>query len=225
MARPSAYITIRCPAHKTAVRGLMGADIPRITAGYGGWKHIAKPRKRGVIEYEGIDALEMQFEMILDAWGEESRITNVDTDLDDLEKMTIPVGLNQPPPVIYVEGKAIPRDKSVPWVITRIEWGTTIRNTEGETKRQTFQMTVVQADMLEHTRAVPKPTRARNPRSPANTRQRTYTWKKTDTWPQVALRLLGDKKLAIKIIDFNKFRPGHKMKAGQKIKVPRVPDK
>jgi hypothetical protein len=223
MARASAYITIRCPAHKTAVRGLMGTDVPRITGGYGGWRQLDKPRKRGTLEYEGIEPLEMQLELILDAWGEESRVTNVDTDLVELEAMTVPVDLNQPPPTVFVDGKAIPRDKSTPWVITAITWGTTIRNTEGETKRQTFQMTLVQADAIEHARTAPKPTRARNPRSPSNTRPRTYTWKKKDTWPQVALKLLGDKKLAIKIIDYNKFRPGHQMKVGQKIKVPRAP--
>ena len=223
--RPSNYIIIRCPDHKSAVVALMGTDVPRITGGYGGWKQIDKPRKRSVIEYQGIAPLEMQLELIFDAWGEDAKITNVDTDLVELEAMTEPLGLNQPPPKVFIEGKAIPRDRSTPWVITSITWGTTIRNTEGETKRQTLQLTLLSADAIEHSRSAPKPTRARNPRSPSNQRKRVYIWRKTDTWPQVALRLMGDKKYAIAIIDHNKFRPGHKMKAGDKIKVPRVPAK
>src|SRR6187397_3354720 len=99
--RPSNYIIIRCPDHKSAVVALMGTDVPRITGGYGGWKQIDKPRKRSVIEYQGIAPLEMQLELIFDAWGEDAKITNVDTDLVELEAMTEPLGLNQPPPKVF----------------------------------------------------------------------------------------------------------------------------
>jgi hypothetical protein len=221
------YITVRCPALKDdngaelSARGLMGTDTPRITGGYGGWNTINRPRKRGSIEYAGINPIEMELEIVFDAWGEDVNITNVDTALAHLERMTIPTGKNLPPPMVYVDSKSVPRPKTTPWVIRNITWGDTIRNSEGETKRQTVQIQFIQADETEYGRLVPKPTKARNPHR--NT-PRTYLWKKGDTWPIVALRLMGDKKYAITIIRANKFRPGHKMKVGQKIKVPRVPD-
>jgi len=218
------YITITCPALKIdpPVKGLMGEDTPRITGGYGGWETIDRPRKRGRIQYKGLSPVEMQLEIVFDAWGEDVAITNVDTALSNLEAMTIPTSNNRPPPRVYIDCKAVPKPRSVPWVITDITWGTTIRNSEGETKRQTVQITFMQANTVEYGRIVPKPTEARNPHRNMPSR---YTWKKGDTWPIVALRLMGDKKYAIKIIDFNNFRPGHAMKVGDKIKVPRVPNK
>jgi hypothetical protein len=222
------YITIKCPALKTEdgkeieIKGVMGEDTPRVTAGYGGWNIIKRPRKRGSIEYEGIEPIRMELEIVFDAWGEDVNITNVDTALSHLDRMTIPTGKNLPPPLVFVDSKSVPKPRITPWVINNITWGTTIRNSEGETKRQTVQIEFIQADETEYGRLVPKPTKARNPHRAL---PRRYTWKKGDTWPIVALRLMGNKKYAITIIRANNFRPGHQMKVGQKIKVPRVPAK
>jgi len=221
------YITLTCPAldkpdKVMVVKGLMGEDTPRITGGYGGWEVVDRPRKRAMIEYKGIEPVELELEIVFDAWGEDVSITNVDTALANLESMTAPTGKNLPPPLVYIECKSVPKPKAVPWVISNITWGTTIRNTEGETKRQTAQITFMQADAKEYGRLVPKPTKARDPH---RNLPRTYTWKKGDTWPIVALRLMGDKKYSTTIIRHNKFRKGHAMKVGDKIKVPRVPDK
>lgn len=221
--QPSAFVTLRCPGLKSSVRALMGEDVPRITGGYGGWDVVDRPRKRGTVEYAGPDPLRMELEIVLDAWGWDIPRTNVNDDLKDLEDMASPRGENRPPPSIKVDGKAIPRDKSMSWVIDNISWGTSIVGTEGQVLRQTAQLQLIQADIFEHARKL-GPTKIRAPRPPARGGRPPYRWKKGDTWARLAQRFMGDSKKAGELARFNKYRLGKNPPVGYIVKVPRHGD-
>lgn len=226
MPRPSSYVLIKCAklGDKGTVHCLMGEEVPRITGGYGGWNVADRPRKRASIEYEGLPPLQMQLEVVLDAWGWDIPRDSVNDDLEALEKMASPLasgGRNAPPPSVTIEGKAIPRDKTVPWVIEDIEWGSTIVGTEGQVLRQTAQLTLLQADVMEHERKL-GPTRIRTPRPPGSQPTSKFHWKKGDTWMKVAKRLMGSAKHATVLARHNGFRRPKKPKVGYKVKVPRV---
>lgn len=214
---PSSYVTITCKELGESIRTLLGEDVPRIVGGYGGWDTIDRPRKRGAVEYAGPGPLQLQLEIVLDAWGWDVLKDNVNTDLLALESMSKPSGANKPPPTVTVTGKAIPQDKSMPWVIDNITWGTTILGTEGQVLRQTAQLDLLQADVAEHMREL-SPTKAR---APVRNPHKPYHWKKGDTWARVAKKLMpGVPYAARKIQKFNGFRPGMTMKVGQLVRVP-----
>jgi hypothetical protein len=220
----AAFITISSPDLKGENNGpviaLMGADLPRITGGYGGWNVVDRPRKRGAVEWEGPEPLRMELEIVLDAWDYAYPLNNIHDDLLAIERMASPVGVNLPPPTVHVSGKVIPRTTAVPWVIENIVWGTAINGTQKQVLRQTAKITFLQADLLEHQREL-SPTKARAPRPPGLASRKPYKWKQGDTWPRVAHKLMPKVKYAArKIQKFNGFRPGMKMKVGQLVRIP-----
>lgn len=233
MAHPSHFVKFKCgaiPAPKNEFEALMGTDVPRITGGYGGWQVVDHPRRRGGIEWVGVQPMEMQLELVFDAWVKDERErTDIDEQLSILEMMAKPYSKPgdkpdpcAPSPEITVEGKAMPRGKAVPWVITDLDWGSTIYNTEGDMLRSTVQVTLLQANSAEYGRPKANPTEARNMTPPGHVRGGVVRWKKTDTWAKLAQKYMGNKKHALKLMQHNGYRKGQKVKVGTVIRFPRI---
>lgn len=232
MAHPSHFIKFTCaaiPAPKNEFEALMGTDVPRITGGYGGWEVVDHPRRRGSIEWVGVEPMEMQLELVFDAWAKSDRErTDIDEQLSILEMMAKPYSKTEKPdptatsPEVHVSGKAMPRVKAMPWVITNLTWGSTIYNTEGDMLRATVGVTLLQADQAEYKRPGANPTEARNIRPPGHVRGGVYRWKKGDTWAKIAQRFMGSKKHATELMRFNKKRKGDKIKVGFVVRFPRI---
>jgi LysM repeat protein len=207
--------------------GLCGPNPPKIVSGYGGWEVINRPRKRGTIEWGGVEPLRMRIDFLLDAWGYDTAYDNVNDAVEILDTMASPVKEGVPPPIVRVTGSTVPRGRDVQWVIEELDWGDTIYNTEGDILRQEALVTLLQADAAEHLRKLspskkrqqrPKPRRSGQP--VGHVRGGVYRWKKGDTFGKLAERFMGGAKYAAQLMRFNNIRDPKTVRVGDIIRFP-----
>ena len=221
------YVRFISPPIEKEMTGLCGPNPPKISAGYGGWEVIERPRKRGSVEWNGIAPLEMRIDFLLDAWGFDTKYDNVNDAVEVLERMASPVKEGVPPPWLNVTGNTVPRGKNVKWVIQELDWGDTIYNSEGDILRQEVLVVLLQADAAEHLRNLSpskkrqqKPPPGRTGKPVGHVRGGVYRWKSGDTFARLAARFMGDAKYAAQIMRFNGIRDVRTVKVGTIIRFP-----
>jgi hypothetical protein len=150
---PAGKLEFRSNIPRHSVVCWMGNDPPKISAGYGGWEVVERPRRAGLTQWTGREPFQVQISIVLDGWIDRQPI---DYQIDRLERMAMPY--KKEPPVIMVIGGAMPH-AGLDWVIETIDWGDAIKNTDGETLRQEGVVTLrsyIAADKIQLSAAAKK---------------------------------------------------------------------
>ena len=99
----------------------LGGEGSKVTAGYGGWTIVNRPRRTGVTHWNGRQPYEMSIAIVIDGFSDRDAI---EAECFTLEQMALPWG--KQPPVIEIVSNSVPHT-DLDWVITNIEWGNSIR--------------------------------------------------------------------------------------------------
>jgi hypothetical protein len=132
-------VRITCGDPELVLAGWLGPDSPKFTGGIGGWIVTPRPRQIGMVTYEGVEPLELSFQMILDnilvPFGKDTKkkyrrrpradFHSLEPDLRDLMDVLRGDGESDPG-IVRVEG--IPSQiVGKRWVIRNVEFGDAIR--------------------------------------------------------------------------------------------------
>lgn len=92
-----------------------------IPSGYGGWIVVSRQRRVGLTQWNGKDPLRLVVPILFEGYkkgvGQELAISH-------LSRMALPPSDGGEPPVITVDGDAIPSPGPDQWVIENLQWGT-----------------------------------------------------------------------------------------------------
>lgn len=135
------HVTITSQSPALRVRGLMDADAPVITQGYGGFDEIARPGRRSIVTWSGAPPYRMSLALVLDGWRLRE---SVDADCVALERMATMLRAYQSPPKVRVRGVAVPKS-GLDWRIDELAWGDVLRDKAGTRLRQRVALVLVQA--------------------------------------------------------------------------------
>ena len=119
---PLGYVQIICSDPHVTLQPRLADTRVDVTAGYGGWSEIARPRRRPISFWLGSPGLRMSLPIIFDGYASRS---SVETSIASLEKLATPSGtysFNPPVITLNARGKLVPhQDKQ--WVIDALQWG------------------------------------------------------------------------------------------------------
>jgi hypothetical protein len=124
-------VRITCGDPDLRIDGWLGPDSPKYTGGFGGWNITPRPRQVGMVTFDGIEPITLEFQMLWDGIvgpGRHRRPRehpeSVEPYLRDL--LAVVRGDSESEPgIIRIEG--IPSLPAKRWVITNIEFGDAIR--------------------------------------------------------------------------------------------------
>lgn len=124
----AAWVTLISANPSLMVSPLLDGSAPIITGGYGGWVEVPRPRRKALLDWQGISPLKLTFGMIFDAF--DSAPSNVEQDCLDLERMAMSGPNNQRPPTVKIsDGGKMPH-ADLTWVVSNLTWGDQIRERE-----------------------------------------------------------------------------------------------
>jgi hypothetical protein len=106
-----------------------------VSAGYGGWQEVERPRRVSVVTWQGLPLKRMSIPILFDNFAD-GHGTPVENDIDRLVALAMP-SQGEPPPHIKFEvsGRHVP-NAGVTWVIESLDWGDGLMNTQGNRTRQ-----------------------------------------------------------------------------------------
>lgn len=202
----------------------LGADPATPTGGAGGWAKIARPRRKSLTEWQGVEGYEMPIPVIFDRFRENR---SVEGQITRLERMAKKREGEAQPPIVRIRGP-VPHT-NLEWVIQDIEWGAMERRArDGQRTRQFATIVLWQyiaADLvLERKKSPAKDSRDRNrDRGKGDGKgqsRRTYTVRRGDTLSSIAARELGSASKWSKIADLNNIRDPKNLRVGQVLRLP-----
>lgn len=202
-----------------------------VSAGYGGWSRVARPRKKAQTEWVGRDSLSLEIEFLLDAYADNDGLFVIGQERA-LERLA-GLDINDPePPLCRITSRPaalIPHNfhhaSQVKWFVETIAWdkGSIESNSVGNHTRigGTFVITqFVEDERLSSLTSVERRKKASGGGRGAT--RKTYTVKTGDTLSKIAARsdVYGDASKWKKIGDANGIRDPKKVRVGQVLKIP-----
>jgi hypothetical protein len=216
------YVVFAAYTFKLQVRVLLGANGGQISAGYGTYTDITRPRNVSLLSFTGRTAYEMTIDVVFNGMpNANGNGKSVEQPIADLETLAIRGKGMISPPQIKLFGP-VPHTE-LEWVITAIDWGDAVRrNKDGVRLLQYATVTV-------HEWLGDPYLKAARPAGKAD--GVTFQWyalKKTDDLKGIAKRLLGKPSYWPQIVAINPGMHGYKLpqphfKVGDRIRVPKNP--
>jgi hypothetical protein len=121
----------------------LGDGRPDVTAGYGGWAEVARPRRRPLTVWTGSPGLRMTLPILLDGFLDGR---SVERDIANLEKLSLPTAADGAPPRIRLvaRGGAVPHQDRV-WIVDSLAFADgAIMNKAGDRTRQPATLSLLE---------------------------------------------------------------------------------
>jgi len=227
------YITLISTDPPVAVRALRGDTPPVPVGGFGGWSLVARPRRKSLTQWQGIDPFQLQLSLVLDGVrGDRS----VEADCLTLEQMAQPVGPRLAPPVVTVVG-VVPHPE-LDYVIGDgnagggLSWDAApIYSRSGYRIQQKVTVTLLEYVAADRVAATPAAARARQASAASSASAaaaaggkapaaRAYTVRSGDTLTSIAARLLGSASRWTELATLNGVADPYTLVIGGQVKLP-----
>lgn len=217
----AAWVTLISANPSLMVSPLLDGTAPVVTSGYGGWVEVARPRRKALLDWQGVSPLRLSFGMIFDAF--DSAPDNVEQDCIDLERMAMMGANNQRPPTIRIsDGGKMPHS-DVTWVIDTLTWGDQIRERETGNRLRAV-VSIVLVELVEDgiIGKLSPATSARNASSirGGNATPVRIVVKKGDTLTSLAAYYLGSADKWKQLATANGLRDSKGLVVGSQLRIP-----
>lgn len=240
------HVIFDCDDPPTHLVTLLGPERPDVSAGYGGWAEVERPRRTTVTTWTSQPARRMSLNVLIDNWYEGR---SVEDQIRQLERMALPRPGGQPPVVkVSAAGGVIPPFyEALGWVIDAISWGDGLTNENWNRVRQAATVTLleyVSDDLLAKRTSPAKKQRAKRARATGKNRQKGARNKRAaskgktprragratragepivydgEDLLSVAARELGDARRWVEIAQLSGIRDPRAVQRGQIIRLP-----
>jgi hypothetical protein len=241
---PIGYVRISSSDPPISMTVRLAEDRPNVTAGYGGWAEVARPRRRPLSVWVGSPGLRMDLGILLDQWKAGA---SVERRIAQLEQLATPTAADGNPPRIRLaaRGGAVPHQGRA-WVIDSIAWGDALMNRAGDRARQ--QATLSLLEYIADVRVTEKSASARRRRQTAAAKTKggaaqkrivaSHGRAKVATKPHarassssddfglgedllsIAARVYGDADRWVEIAQLNGLRDPRAIRPGQVLRLP-----
>lgn len=200
---------------------------PVVTAGYGGWSRVARPRRRALTEWVGRDSISISFDFMIDEL-QSGKGQYVEARCRNLDRMAGIV--SGEPPLCSLSSepeKMIPFGEAwaphISWFIESLSWNpqATIVNRVGNRLRAAG--TIIFTQFVDDNRlSAAHRDKEKSGGKGRGSRKKTYTVKRGDTLSSIAARkdVYGDASQWKKIAKANKIRDPKKLNIGKVLKIP-----
>lgn len=127
----SGRVRITCGDPDFRIDGWLGPDSPKYTGGFGGWNVTPRPRQIGMVTYDGVEPITLEFQLLWDGvlgTGHRRRPRRHSNSVEPYIRELLAVvrgDKESDPGIVRVEG--IPSLPTKRWVITNVEFGDAIR--------------------------------------------------------------------------------------------------
>jgi LysM repeat protein len=224
----SSLVLITSSSPELTLYALLGASGAVPSEGYGGWTTVTRPKRPGVVIWEGRKPFRLSLDIILDEFiGGGS----VEPQCNKLETLSLPIRKGEEPPIVKVTGDAIPTGPGTNWVINDVAWGDALRRADGKRTRQLATLDLYEHTQTSRIRDEKASSKARGKASSARKKKQsvkgkatshpsTYTVKSGDTISTIAARKLGSAARWHEIADLNNIRDSKSIRVGQVLKLP-----
>lgn len=198
---------------------------PIVSAGYGGWSRVARPKRKALTEWVGRDSISVTFDFLVDFFVENDGV-KCEKMCGTLDRMAGSASDNEAPPLLSVESIPAPlmvhgghRNADWKWFIDNLIWNKegTIVNRAGNRVRAYGTIIITQFVEDKRLSAI-----ERGKRKAKGGKRKTYTVKRGDTLSKIAARkdVYGDASKWKKIAEANNIRDPKNISAGQVLKIP-----
>ena len=232
---PVGFVRIVSTDPPITVQARLGPDRPDVSAGYGGWVEVARPRRKPLSIWVGSPALRMNLSILLDAF---TAGASIERQVAQLERLATPSAADGNPARLRISGRGggIPHQDRV-WVIDSIPWGDALVNRNGDRARQ--QATLSLMEFVAEARISPAKAQAAKKTKPGASSKRVVAARKKpaaahsllaagddpdfgagDDLLSIAARELGDADRWVEIAQLNGLRDPRAIRPGQVIRLP-----
>jgi hypothetical protein len=209
------------------------AKAPIVTAGYGGWSRVARPKRKAITEWVGRDSVTIEIQFLFDAaeWNDGLAIEGSCRDLESMAgvESTDPVPplleLRSNPPALMPHGHH--RASHVRWFVEGITWDADSiwYNNAGNRIRAggTLQVTqYVEDARLKKLSGSKNRNSGRGGHGTRGSHRKKYTVKRGDTLSKIAARkdVYNDASKWKRIAKANHIRDPKRLRVGQELKIP-----
>lgn len=223
-------ITLTTANPPLTVTALRGQTAPVVEQRQAGWNLVARPRRKSLTQWDGIDPLPLVLSLILDGVADD---TTVEPDCDALERMAQPVAEGTEPPLVRTTG-VLPHS-ATDWIIALLEWDPEpIYSRSGYRTRQEVTVHLVEYVADDRLSDQPAAERARRQaaqkaaaaakasgaRSTQQTKAKLYVVRSGDTLASIAARVLGSYKRWPELAALNGLRDPDTLHVGQTLRLP-----
>ena len=233
MSSDAQTITLVSQQSALQVRALRGNTPPVPAGGFGGWQLVARPRRKALTRWKGINPFQQTLSLIFDGFDTD---TSVEDSCLTLERMAQPPAARTDPPLIKIVG-AVPHPELV-YVIgdgnggDGLAWDASpIYSPSGYRVRQEVVITLLEYVPDDRIAGLPAASRARQQASSDSaraaaaagghpTRSHTYTVKGGDTLTSIAARELGSATRWTEIGQLNGLADPYHLTVGQQLRMP-----
>lgn len=134
---PFGWVRLKAKSPTLNILGPLGPEPPNVTAGFGGYEIVNRPRQVGMVIWNGVEPYQLTFSMFLEGFKEGRSVESAITSLRQCAH-----GTTGEPGTVIVYG--IPNLPATDWVIEGLEFDTdsTIRNRSMEIIRQKVTFTL-----------------------------------------------------------------------------------
>jgi nucleoid-associated protein YgaU len=241
-APPVGWVRVKSSDPPISLTVRLADGRPDVTAGYGGWAEVARPRRRPLSVWTASPGLRMTLPLLLDGFGAGR---SVERQISQLEKLSLPTAADGAPPRIRLvaRGSAVPHQDRV-WVVDSLTFADgAIMNAAGNRTRQPATLALLEyiADVRVSEKSTVSQKRGQAARAkskqgaarkrvraahgkPKTTRARTLASASSfgagEDLLSIAARELGDADRWVEIAQLNGLRDPRAIKPGQELRLP-----
>lgn len=219
----------------------LGPTPPKVIGGYARWENITRPKRKAVTEWQGIDPMRVELDILIDYHEATYHGTNPGVKCEqDMRNLELLAGATEKdkgpkhPPLIHWDANMMHDDHHaghVSWVIESLEWGEIMFNDTPNIVRAAAKVVLMEWVEDEFiTQSGAKKNRSRKNAKGKNKKGRsgkssTYRVTIQDTQRQglktIAIKKFGDVTRWRDIAKLNKIRDPHNIRPDQIIKLPK----
>jgi len=239
-APPTGWVRLSSSDPPVSLTVRLADTRPDVSAGYGGWSEVARPRRRPLTVWTGSPGLRMTLPILLDGF---QAGRSVERSIANLERLSLPTAADGAPPRIRLtaRGGAVPHTGRV-WVVDSLTFNDgAIMNAAGDRTRQPATLSLLEyiADVRINERSSTTQARRQAARAKSkagaarkrivaghgkpkagHARASSSSFGAGEDLLSIAARELGDADRWIEIAQLNGLRDPRAIEPGQELRLP-----
>lgn len=202
-----------------------GPEPPKLSAGYGGWQEVPRPRRVALLDWQGSSPFRLEISLVL---GSHALGQSIEAGRRILDRLATRQGAPEPPQV-GVTARGLPETvRKIPaWAVESLEWGAVSFTEAGQPAQQAATVILAQHPSAEQITLSAPPRRVDCSKAKAPANEKHYIARHGDSLRAISARFLGSaqcwkriQRLNQRTGKFEAIRDPKSLKAGDRLRFP-----